>query len=67
MFLQWILALCNVNPGSNKEAEGGKSSVYLVVINQIKRKMNKCRVLLQYFKNSVNNLPPPFPHLDAKA
>jgi len=56
-----------VNPGSNKEAEGGKSSVYLVVINQIKRKMNKCRVLLRYFKNSVNNLPPPFPHLDAKA
>lgn len=51
-----------MNPGGNKGFEGGKSSVYLLVINQIK--MNKVRVLLQYFKNSSIT---PFPHLDAKA
>lgn len=60
VFLQLILALCNVNFGGNKGVEGGKSILYLLGINQIQRMINKCRVLLQYFKNSVNNLPPSF-------
>lgn len=56
--LQLILALCNVNPGGNKGVEGGKNSLYLLGINQIERMINKCSFLLQYFKNSVNILPP---------
>lgn len=47
-----------MNPVRNKGAEGGKSRLYLLSINQVKRMINKCRFLLQYFKNSVNNLPP---------
>lgn len=47
-----------MNPGGNKGVEGEKSSLYLWGINQIKRMINKGRFLLQYFKNSVNMLPP---------
>lgn len=47
-----------MNPGGNKGVEGGNSSLYLMGIKQIKGMINKCRFLLQYFKNSVNNLPP---------
>lgn len=58
VFLQLILGLCNVNPGGNKGVEGGKNSLYLLGINQVKKMINKCRFLLQYFKNLVNILPP---------
>lgn len=47
-----------MNPVRKKGAEGGKSGLHLLGTNQLKGMINKCRFLLQHFKNSVNNLPP---------